>query len=64
MKILKKEMRELGMTSKALAKKVGVSEATITHWINGKFLPSMDNMTKLRKLGFSQRARVAPSIEE
>lgn len=64
MKILRQEMRELGIDSKHLAIKLGVSEKTISNWMTGKFFPNMTNMTKLRQLGFSEKARVSPSYEE
>ena len=63
MKILKKEMRELSMTSQDLAFKLDVSGATITHWLKGRNLPTILHMIKLNELGFSKKAQVNPSSE-
>ena len=63
MKVLKKEMRLKGYRNKELAKRIGVSKTTVYKWLNGDFLPNVDNIEILKGLGFSDKACLEPSAE-
>lgn len=42
--------KEAGLTVKELAEHIGVSEECIRLWNNGKRIPSVENLHKLREL--------------
>ena len=47
---LKKTLIDIGKSQKWLAGKMGVSENTISRWINGKYYPSRKKQIELCKL--------------
>jgi transcriptional regulator with XRE-family HTH domain len=44
--LVKKTCKELGITQKELAKRIGVSERTISTWAKGKFEPHIEILLK------------------
>lgn len=63
MKILKREMKLLGYTSRELAEKLNVSNTAVTMWCKGEFMPKPLHVKKLIDLGFSEDAVIEPSKE-
>ena len=45
--MLKELLKSKGVKQKWLAKKIGVSEVTLSHWVKGKSHPSKNNLKKL-----------------
>lgn len=48
-KIITKIMKNLNITQVELAKKLDISQATVSFWVNGKLHLSYPNYLKLRK---------------
>lgn len=46
----KKMRQELGLSQRALAKKLGVAQGTISHWESGKCTPCARTLKKMNKL--------------
>ena len=44
---LKKELLLCGLTQKEIAQKIGVSQQTISHYIKGDKMPSLDTLANL-----------------
>ncbi len=63
MNIFKEEARDLGLTLGRVGVLIGVSNKTITQWVNGVCRPRPGNVLKLKELGFSQKAIANPSRE-
>lgn len=61
--IFKEEARDLGLTMGRVGVKIGVSNKTLTQWVNGVCRPRPENVLKLKDLGFSQKAIANPSKE-
>ncbi len=47
MTILKQLIQSKGMKQKWLAQKIGVSEVTLSNWVNGKAVPKEKHLEKL-----------------
>lgn len=47
MTILKQLIQSKGMKQKWLAQKIGVSEVTLSNWVNGKAVPKKEHLEKL-----------------
>lgn len=62
-KALAKEIRLTGMTQKEIAKKIGVSEVTVSNWINGNAVISPVCVRKLTEVGIPKQAIREPSRE-
>lgn len=50
MSMLQKLIQSKGVKQKWLAQQIGVSEVTISHWMNGKHKPSKDNLRKIAEV--------------
>lgn len=50
MNTLKKIRKEKGFTQKSIAKKMGVSVATVSRWESGIFYPRANKLAKLSKV--------------
>ena len=62
-KQLAKEIRLLGLKRDEAAKMLGVTETTLSHWINGKHpIPPLSVM-KLKELGIPVAAIRSPAME-
>lgn len=48
-KRLRELLKENDMTQKELAKKIGVSQACVTYWINGQKQPTAENVYSVAK---------------
>ena len=48
--MLKELLKSKGVKQKWLAKKIGVSEVTLSHWVKGKSHPSKNNLEKLSEV--------------
>ncbi len=44
---LSKELKSCGLTQKEIAQKIGVSQQTISHYIKGDKMPSLDTLANL-----------------
>lgn len=62
-KLLAKEIRLIGMTQKEVAKKLGVSEMTVSNWITGNAVISPVYVRKLSEIGIPKQAIREPSKE-
>ena len=61
MKILKAEMKLMGITIKELSTEMGVTVGTVSNWIHGNNEPTPRHTKRLRGLGFSDAACLEPS---
>ena len=60
-KQLSKELRLLGITREEAAKKIGVSTATLSNWVNGNWNISPVGVRLLEEMGVTKRAIKDPS---
>lgn len=63
MEALRKDIRFLGLTSGGLAQAIGVSETTVSKWMNGINLPRPIHVVKMVEIGISKEAAIEPSKE-
>ena len=63
MKILKKEMKLKGYSNTKLANELDITQGAVSLWLSGDSKPSLENIEKLRNLGFSDTAALAPDKE-
>lgn len=49
-KNIKRYMNMYGYSSKELAERVGVSQATFSYWLQGKYYPRIDRIEKLAQI--------------
>ena len=62
-KQLAKEIRLLGLKRDEAAKILGVTETTLSHWINGKHPIRPVSVAKLREMGVPDVAIRNPAME-
>ena len=62
-KQLAKEIRLLGLKRNEAAKLLGVTETTLSHWINGKHPIPPVSVAKLRELGIPLTVIRDPAME-
>jgi len=62
-KQLAKEIRLLGLTREEAAKRLGVTETTLSHWINGKHPIPPLSVLKLKEIGVPSTAIRYPAME-
>lgn len=63
MKALKKALRLYGMTSGDLARKLEVTEATVSRWITGENAPHPVHVRKMIELGIDRKVAAFPSVD-
>jgi len=63
MKILRREMKFLGLDSSGLSEKLGVSKAAIDKWFSGDNFPKAVYVKKMIELGIAKEAAINPSKE-
>lgn len=49
-------VKESGLSIRALARKIGVSDVSLGHWVSGKYRPKEDGVAAIR---WSQLSRTA-----
>jgi len=62
-KQLSKELRLLGMTREEVAKKLNITTATLSNWVNGKHPITPVGVRMLAEIGVTKRALKDPSKE-
>ena len=62
-KQLSKELRLLGLSRAEVAEKIGVTTATLSNWIQGRYPISSGGVKELKKLGVSKKAVSDPEKE-
>ena len=60
---LSRELRLLGMTREEVANKIGVTTATLSNWVNGKYPITPVGVRLLREIGVTKKAIRTPDKE-
>jgi len=61
-RLLKKELRLLGMSQTKAADKLGVTRVTINNWISGRIFIPPEMVVELQKMGITKKAVTTPDL--